>query len=57
MSKVVELFGHSVEKKRKDWARIVNTQQCPFLGKKTGKTKTSYAREAMSWEILFDSLL
>ena len=25
------------------------------LAKKTGKTKTSYAREAMSWEILFDS--
>jgi hypothetical protein len=41
MSKVVELFGHSVEKKRRDWARIVNTQQCPFLGKQCYKVRKS----------------
>lgn len=41
MSAVVELFGHSAEKKRKDWARIVREQQCIFLGKKCYKVRKS----------------
>lgn len=41
MSVVVELFGHSAEKKRKDWARIVREQQCIFLGKKCYKVRKS----------------
>jgi len=41
MSTVVELFGHSAEKKRKDWVRIVQEQQCVFLGKKCYKVRKS----------------
>lgn len=41
MSAVVELFGHSAEKKRKDWANIVREQQCIFLGKKCYKVRKS----------------
>ena len=41
MSAVVELFGHSAEKKRRDWSRIVQAQQCPFLGKKCYKVRKS----------------
>lgn len=41
MSTVVELFGHSVEKKRKDWVRIVQEQQCIFLGRKCYKVRKS----------------
>lgn len=41
MSAVVELFGHSAEKKRRDWTQIVREQQCPFLGKKCYKVRKS----------------
>lgn len=41
MSTVVELFGHSAEKRRKDWSRIVQEQQCLFLGKKCYKVRKS----------------
>lgn len=41
MSTVVELFGHSAEKKRKDWRLIVREQQCIFLGKKCYKVRKS----------------
>lgn len=41
MSTVVELFGHSAEKMRKDWIRIVQEQQCIFLGKKCYKVRKS----------------
>jgi hypothetical protein len=41
MSAVVELFGHSAEKKRKDWVQIVREQQCTFLGKKCYKVRKS----------------
>ena len=41
MNTVVELFGHSAEKKRKDWVRIVQGQQCPFLGKRCYKVRKS----------------
>ena len=41
MSAVVELFGHSAEKKRRDWSRLVHAQQCPFLGKKCYKVRKS----------------
>jgi hypothetical protein len=41
MKAVVELFGHSAEKKRKDWIRIVREQQCVFLGKKCYKVRKS----------------
>ncbi len=41
MSAVVELFGHSAEKKRRDWIRIVQEQQCIFLGRKCYKVRKS----------------
>jgi hypothetical protein len=41
MSTVVELFGHSAEKKRKDWAKVVREQQCIFLGKTCYKVRKS----------------
>ncbi|HLG14275.1 MAG TPA: NotI family restriction endonuclease [Blastocatellia bacterium] len=41
MSTVVELFGHSAEKKRRGWALIVREQQCIFLGKKCYKVRKS----------------
>lgn len=41
MSTVVELFGHSVEDNRKDWAQIVQEQQCSFLGRKCYKVRKS----------------
>ncbi len=41
MSAVVELFGHSAEKKRRDWIRIVREQQCIFLGRKCYKVRKS----------------
>jgi hypothetical protein len=41
MNAVVELFGYSAEKKRRDWSRIVQAQQCPFLGKKCYKVRKS----------------
>ena len=41
MSAVVELFGHSAEKKHRDWIRIVQEQQCIFLGRKCYKVRKS----------------
>jgi hypothetical protein len=41
MSTVVELFGHSVDKKRKDWAKVVREQQCIFLGRACYKVRKS----------------
>lgn len=41
MSTVVELFGHSADKKRKDWAKVIREQQCIFLGKKCYKVRKS----------------
>jgi hypothetical protein len=41
MSAVVELFGHSADKKRKDWAKVVREQQCIFLGKACYKVRKS----------------
>ena len=63
MSAVVELFGYSAEKKRRDWSRIVQAQQCPFLGKKCYKLfirsiktlKTEFSEEPLrfAWECIF----
>jgi len=41
MSTVVELFGRSAESRRRDWARVVREQQCPFLAKKCYKVRKS----------------
>jgi hypothetical protein len=41
MSAVVELFGHSAERKRTNWIRIVREQQCIFLGRKCYKVRKS----------------
>jgi hypothetical protein len=41
MSTVVEFFGHSTEKRRKDWGRIVQEQQRIFLDKKCYKVRKS----------------
>ncbi len=41
MSTVVELFGHSAEKRRKDWGRVVQEQRGIFLGKKCYKVRKS----------------
>ena len=41
MSAVVELFGYSAEKQRRDWSRVVQAQRCPFLGKKCYKVRKS----------------
>lgn len=41
MSTVVELFGHSADKKRRDWAKVVREQQCIFLGKTCYKVRKS----------------
>lgn len=41
MSTVVELFGHSAAKQRRDWKKIVEGQQCPFLGKRCYKVRKS----------------
>lgn len=41
MSKVVELFGTSADKNGVNWVKIVNEQQCPFLGKRCYKVRKS----------------
>lgn len=41
MNAVVELFGLSVRKKRKDWPTVVRNQQCAFLGKNCYKVRKS----------------
>lgn len=41
MSKVVELFGHSVAKMGMDWHTIVTEQQCAYAGKKCYKIRKS----------------
>jgi len=41
MSTVVELFGHSADKKRRDWTKVVREQQCIFLGKTCYKVRKS----------------
>lgn len=47
MNAVVELFGHSAENRRKDWARIVREQQCPFLVKTCYKVRKSDPRTSI----------
>lgn len=47
MSTVVELFGHSAESRRKDWARVVREQQCPFLSKTCYKVRKSAPRTSI----------
>jgi hypothetical protein len=41
MNNVSELFGPSTETERDDWPRIVQEQQCVFLGKKCYKVRKS----------------
>ncbi len=41
MSRVAELFGRSSSKKRNDWNKIIDGQQCPFLKKKCFKVRKS----------------
>ncbi len=41
MSCVVELFTHSAGEPGQDWLRIVQEQQCPFLGKRCYKVRKS----------------
>lgn len=41
MSKVVELFGISTERREENWSQIVQEQTCPFLGKKCYKVRKS----------------
>ena len=41
MSAVVELFGRSSAKKGADWKKIVEEQECPFLGKRCYKVRKS----------------
>ena len=41
MSAVVELFGRSSAKKGEDWEKIIEEQECPFLGKRCYKVRKS----------------
>ena len=41
VSAVVELFGRSSSKREEAWTRIVETQECPFLGKRCYKVRKS----------------
>lgn len=41
MSKIVELFGISTERKQENWNQIVREQLCPFLEKKCYKVRKS----------------
>ena len=41
MNRVLELFGSSAEQHNEDWKDIVDSQQCPFLGKKCYKVRKS----------------
>ena len=41
MSGVVELFGHSATKPSKNWKKIIEQQQCPFLNKRCYKVRKS----------------
>ena len=41
MSAVVELFGRSSAKEGEDWGKIVEEQECPFLGKRCYKIRKS----------------
>lgn len=41
MSKVVELFGISTERREENWGQIVREQLCPFLGKRCYKVRKS----------------
>ena len=41
MSAVVELFGRSSAKEGEDWKKIVEEQECPFLGKRCYKVRKS----------------
>lgn len=41
MSKVAEIFGRSAGEKRRDWVRIIQRQQCPYLGEKCYKVRKS----------------
>ncbi len=41
LSKIVELFGNPVEKEGQDWSRILQEQQCVYLGRKCWKVRKS----------------
>lgn len=41
MSNVIELFGRSAEKPGENWDKVVQEQQCVFLGKKCYKVRKS----------------
>ncbi|MCC3407088.1 MAG: hypothetical protein JGK17_16130 [Microcoleus sp. PH2017_10_PVI_O_A] len=41
MNKINELFGHSIGRHSENWQKIVEEQQCPFLGKKCYKVRKS----------------
>ena len=41
MSAVAELFGRSSAKEGEDWKKIVEEQECPFLGKRCYKVRKS----------------
>lgn len=47
MSSVVELFGHSVEEQNHDWSKLVQEQQCIFIGKKCYKVRKSNPETAI----------
>lgn len=41
MSRVIEFFGQSTCKEHSNWKQVVETQQCPFLGKRCYKVRKS----------------
>jgi hypothetical protein len=53
MSTVVELFGHSADKKRRDWTKVVREQQCIFLGKTCYKVRKSDPDTSGSCTVLY----
>ena len=47
MNKVLELFGHPACSQEEDWSQIVDSQQCPFLGRKCFKVRKSSPSDAI----------
>lgn len=41
MSTIVEFFGHTSERGKKNWSLVIREQVCPFLGKKCYKVRKS----------------
>ncbi|HGM5119724.1 NotI family restriction endonuclease [Stenotrophomonas maltophilia] len=41
MSKISELFGHSINANAVDWPKVVREQACPFIGKRCYKVRKS----------------